>query len=196
MITEEEYNKSVNADLGLTGNHSEKRSKVYSYFVDQVINDVINDLQTQKGYSQTFASQQVFNGGLKIYTTMDYDIQNAMEEVFENTSNFPTSSAAQKAQSAMVIIDPGTGQIKGMVGGKGKKTDSRGLNRATQTLRQPGSSLKPLAVYSPGIDTKEFTAATVLLDAKLTIGDWSPKNAYSGFKGYLSLRKAFRNYAI
>ncbi len=190
MISDEEYEEASEKDLGLSGKHNEKKSKIYSYFVDQVINDVINDLQTQKGYSETFAKQQIYNGGLKIYTTIDTNIQNALEEVFENDSNFPTSSAAKNAQSAMIIIDPYTGEVKGIVGGKGKKTTSRGLIRATQTKRQPGSSIKPLSVYAPSIELKKITSATILEDAKITVGSWSPQNAYSGFKGEIPLRKA------
>ncbi len=191
MIGEEEYNEASGSDLGLSKNHKERQSKIYSYFVDQVINDIISDLQNQKGYSEEFATQQVYNGGLKIYTTMNNDIQEKVESIFENESNFPSSSAAKKAQSAMIIIDPSNGEIKAMVGGKGKKTDSRGLNRATQTKRQPGSSFKPLSVYAPLIELKKLTAASILEDEKLTIGDWSPKNAYSGYKGNIPLRKAF-----
>ena len=190
MITEEEYETASAKDLGISETHKERRSKIYSYFVDQVINDIINDLQTQKGYSEEFATQQVYNGGLKIYTTMDNGIQEKMESVFENASNFPSSSAAKKAEAAMIIIEPSSGEVKAMVGGKGKKTESRGLNRATQTKRQPGSSFKPLSVYAPSIELKKLTAASILEDEKLTIGDWSPKNAYSGYKGNIILRKA------
>ncbi len=187
MISEEDYNSASQSDIGLRGNHKEKQSKIYSYFVDQVINDVIGDLQTKKGYSETFARQQVLNGGLKIYTTMDNDIQEKIESVFENTASFPS---AKNAQAAMIIIDPTNGEIKGMVGGKGKKTDSRGLNRATQTKRQPGSSFKPLSVYAPSIELKKITAATILDDEKITIGDWTPKNSYNGYKGEMPLRRA------
>lgn len=188
MITQAEYDEAVDQDLGLSANYKEKRSKIYSYFVDQVINDVISDLQTQKGYSDTFAYQQVYNGGLKIYTTMDQDVQNDMESVFENNANFPSS--AKNAQASMVVIDPITGEIKGMIGGKGKKTDSRGLNRATQTKRQPGSALKPISVYAPALELKKITSATILDDEKITIGNWTPKNSYTGYKGEMPLRRA------
>ncbi|MBO5059883.1 MAG: PBP1A family penicillin-binding protein [Clostridia bacterium] len=187
-ITEEEYNEAVNSPLGVNDRYKALNSTVYSYFVDQVINDIISDLQTQKGYSQTFASQQVFSGGLKIYTTMDADIQDAIESVYTNKSNF--AGAANGTQSAMVIIDPYTGEIKGMAGGIGTKTESRGLNRATQSRRQPGSSVKPLSVYAPALETGKITAATILTDEPITIGDWSPKNSYSGFKGDMSVRRA------
>ncbi len=187
-ISEEEYQAAVNSPLGVNDSRRSLNSSVYSYFVDQVINDVIDDLQEQKGYSQSFASSQVFGGGLKIYTTMDAGIQAAMESVYENTANFP--GAANGVQSAMVVVDPKTGEIKGIVGGIGKKTESRGLNRATQSKRQPGSSVKPLSVYAPSLENGKITAATIITDAPLTIGTWSPKNSYKGFKGDMSVRKA------
>jgi len=187
-ISKEEYEAAINSPLGVNDARSTLNSSIYSYFVDQVINDVIDDLQEEKGYSQSFASSQVFGGGLKIYTTMDPSIQDAMESVYENTANFPGS--ANGVQSAMVVIDPKTGGIKGIVGGVGVKTESRGLNRATQSKRQPGSSIKPISAYAPSLEHGKITAATIITDAPLTIGTWSPKNSYSGFKGDMSVRRA------
>lgn len=187
-ISEEEYNEAVSSSLGTNSKYISQNSTVYSYFVDQVINDVVAALQTEKGYSKEFATQQILNGGLKIYTTMDRNIQAAIESVYTDTSNFP--GASNGTQSAMVVIDPYTGQIKGMAGGIGKKTASRGLNRATQSTRQPGSSIKPLSVYSPALETGKITAASIITDSSVTIGDWTPKNAYKGFKGDMSVRKA------
>ena len=187
-ISEEEYTQASESELGVNTKYKSIHSTVYSYFVDQVINDVISDLQTKKGYSETFATQQVFSGGLKIYTTMDSKIQDAVESVYTETGNFP--AASKGTQSSMVIIDPYTGQIKGMAGGIGKKTESRGLNRATQAKRQPGSSIKPLSVYAPSLESGKITAASILTDEPITIGDWSPKNSYKGFKGDMSVRKA------
>jgi penicillin-binding protein 1A len=186
MISQSEYDSAVAEKLVTSKEHKEAKANISSYFVDQVINDVISDLQTKKGYSDTFAEQQVFNGGLKIYTTMDKNIQDAMENVFTNTSNFPKNNA----QSAMVIIDPHNGEIKGIIGGLGKKTDRRGLNRATQSKRQPGSSIKPIAVYAPAIENAKLSAASIIKDEPLTIGSWSPKNSYSGYKGDMTTGKA------
>lgn len=187
FITEEEYNNSKDLPLGLAKSATSSKKTVYSYFVDQVINDVKADLIEQKGYSETFAEQQVFSGGLKIYTTMDKDVQDAMESVFENRTGFPKNS---KPQAAMVVMDQYTGEVKGLVGGAGKKTESRGLIRATQSRRQPGSSFKPISVYAPGIELGKINTATVLRDEKITIGDWSPVNSYTGFKGDMILRRA------
>ena len=187
-ITKEEYEEAIKSDLGIHESQFNVQDNVYSYFVDTVINEVINDLQTEKGYTESFATQQVLGGGLKIYTTMDLDIQNAMEDVFENSKTF--TSGAKNAQAAMVIIDPNTGEIKGVIGGKGRKTASRGLNRATQTRRQPGSSIKPLTVYTPAFEKRELTPSSILVDEPIKIKDWSPKNSYSGFKGSITVKKA------
>lgn len=187
-ITKEEYESAVNSPLGVNESRRSLNSSIYSYFVDQVINDVIADLQAEKGYSQSFASSQVFGGGLRIYTTMDSDVQAAIESVYENTANFPGASGG--VQSAMVIVDPKNGAIKGIAGGIGKKTESRGLNRATQSVRQAGSSVKPLSVYAPSLENGKITAATIITDAPITIGTWSPKNSYTGFKGDMSVRRA------
>ena len=190
VINEEEYNAAVESDLGLHETHTSYSRKVYSYFVDAVINDVIKDLQTEKGYTETFATQQVFSGGLKIYTTMDIKIQDAIESILETRTGFPSGAAS--AQAAMIIIDPSNGEIKGIVGGAGEKTDSRGLNRATQSRRQPGSSIKPLSVYSPAIEKGLITPSTLIKDEPMYVAskDWSPKNSYSGYKGTITIKKA------
>ncbi|MBQ8300728.1 MAG: PBP1A family penicillin-binding protein [Clostridia bacterium] len=189
-ISQTEYAQAAASDLIVSNAHKENRGRVTSYFVDQVVNDVINDLVEQKGYSTDFATQQVYNGGLKIYSTIDPEIQDIMEDVFEDTSNFP--STGKGAQSAMVVIDPYTGKIKGIIGGLGEKTDIRGWNRATQSVRQPGSSIKPLSVYAPGVDTGKITEVTTVVDEEITIGDdkWTPKNAYDGFKGEMTVKEA------
>ena len=189
-ITQEEYSKAVSRDLGVTKSGIGSAMGMTSYFADQVVSDVIRDLQLQKGYSEDFATQQVYNGGFKIYSTVDKSIQDTIENVFEDRSNFPSSS--KQAQSAMVIIDPYTGQIKGLVGGLGRKTDIRGWNRATQSKRQPGSSIKPLSVYSPAIDMGKITAATTVVDEEITIGsdDWKPRNSYKDFYGVMNVKEA------
>lgn len=187
MISKTEYEKAVKTDLNVVKKSVSRKDRINSYFVDQLIADVIADLRAQHGYSEDFAKQQLYNGGLKIYSTIDPEIQNIMENVYENTSNFPG-----KSQSAMTIVDPYTGQIKGMVGGTGVKTDNHIWNRATQTKRQPGSAIKPLSAYAPAIEEGDITQADVLEDKEITIGsdDWTPSNSYKGFKGYMSMHEA------
>lgn len=189
-IDETSYVQASGSDLVVSNAYRQSRGRVTSYFVDQVVNDVINDLVTQKGYSNDFATQQVYNGGLKIYSTLDPNIQDIMEDIFTDTSNFPYTGKG--AQSAMVVMDPYTGKVRGLIGGLGEKTDIRGWNRATQSKRQPGSSIKPLSVYAPAIDTGKITEATSVIDEEITIGDdkWKPKNSYNDFLGEMTVKEA------
>jgi len=159
---------------------------VKSYFVDAVIRDVIQDLMEKEKLSESEATNRLYTGGFKIYSTYDPNVQEAIDNVYTNTSNFPNS----QVQSAMVVMDPYTGHIKGMAGGVGVKTVPRGLNRATQSKRQPGSSFKPVAVYGPAIEYNVVTPATLVKDAPLTIGDWSPKNSGGGYAGMMTVRRA------
>lgn len=188
-ITEAEYNMAVASPLETTDVHRASNNGATSYFVDQVVNDVIRDLINQKQYSEDFAESQVYNGGLRIYATIDTGIQSIMEDVFENTSNF---AGGDSAEAAMVVIDPYTGQIKGLIGGLGEKTDIRGWNRATQSKRQPGSAIKPLSVYGPAVDLGKITEVDIVTDEEITIGNdnWKPKNSYKGFKGDMTIKEA------
>ncbi|MDO5398483.1 MAG: PBP1A family penicillin-binding protein, partial [bacterium] len=189
-IDQDEHDEAVSTKLKTNNSYRRSQGEMTSYFTDQVVNDVINDLVSVKGYSHDFATQQVFNGGLKIYSTIDTDIQDAIEDTFEDTSNFP--STGKGGQSAMVIVDPYTGAVKGLVGGLGKKEEIRGWNRATQAKRQPGSSLKPIAVYGPAIDKSKITEASIITDEEITIGSdkWKPKNSYNDFYGDMTVREA------
>ncbi len=161
---------------------------VKSYFVDAVVDDVIADLMEKENLTEAEATNRLYTGGFKIYSTLDPKVQNAIDEVYKNTANFPGSSG-NRAESAIVVMDPYTGQIKGLSGGIGEKTVPRSLNRATQSKRQPGSAIKPLAVYGPAVEYNIITPATLVNDSKLTIGDWSPKNSGGGYKGKLTARR-------
>ena len=123
-IDQDEYDDAVATKLKTNNSYKRSRGEMTSYFTDQVVNDVINDLVKTQGISHDFATQKVFNGGLKIYSTIDPDIQDSVENVFENTSNFP--STGKGGQSAMAILDPYSGAVKGLVGGLGKKEEIRG----------------------------------------------------------------------
>lgn len=144
----------------------EEESEYQSYFVDQVITDVINDLMEQKGYSSAMASTLVYAGGLSIYATIDIDVQNALETVYEDPESVPGVMGTNGAypQSAMAIMDPSTGQVKGLIGGKGEKEGNRVLNRATSTYRQPGSAIKPLSVYALAFDMGIVNPNSVVID--------------------------------
>ncbi len=191
-ITQEEYDSALKEKLVFGADGKTANAPVQSYFVDEVINNVIQDLMEQKGYSEALAEQVVYNSGLKIYATIDPTIQNAIEDVYENPSNFPAAPGTVKPESAMVIVDNQTGAVKGIVGGMGQKKQNRIFNRATQALRQPGSTMKPLGVYAPAIEKGLIAPSSLVLDAPIDINGWKPSNYYSGYKGTVTVRTALK----
>jgi len=161
-----------------------------SYYVDQVINDAIAALMEEKGYSETYAKNMVFSGGLKIYANINLDVQEVLDSVYQDPDQFPIITGDKQPESAMVIMDPYNGHVLAMVGGRGEKTTNRAWNRATMTKRQPGSSIKPLTVYAPGIEYGFITPASVFDDSPLNEETRWPKNQSSGFSGRMTVKKA------
>ncbi len=169
FINQTEYEQAKQEELKFASSDTVKPKETsnQSYFVDQVISDIKQDL-VNKGYSEQTAINLIYNAGWNIYTTMDPDVQKAMDEVYTNDEFFPIlDEKKEHPQSAMVIINPKNGQIKAMYGGYGVKKADAIYNRAAspQMQRQPGSSFKPIAVYGPAIDTRKITAATIIDDA-------------------------------
>lgn len=165
----------------------------FPYFVDYVI----QELQSE---NYKLSPEQIFNGGLKIYTTVDAKIQEAAEAAFANPENFPKSVDDIPVQGAMTVLDPTTGAIRAIVGGR-EYTTALGFNRATQGSRHPGSTIKPLVVYGPALEKGGFSTGTVLDDMPVTFnaGDgtnWSPVDydtESSGWKGRITMRYAVEN---
>lgn len=194
-ITSEEYNEAIEQELVYTKGTLESSSS-NSYFVDAIIEQLIEDLKEEKGITSVMAQKMIYSNGLKIYTTIDPEIQDALEEVYMDEKYFTlkTGEYDPKLQSAMVIIDYKNGDVVGLIGGAGQKTTLRGLNRATMMTRAPGSTIKPLAVYAPGIDTGAFTAASTFDDIpttfKFSTTTWTPSNSYKGYRGLTPTRKA------
>ena len=172
-ITQEEYDEAVNYPLTFSKDTAatKKEEIITSYYVDQVVRDTISRLQ-EKGYSESLATKMVYSGGLKIYCAYDPEIQSIVEEYYYNTNNFPDSSA----QSSIVIIDPSDGRVVAMAGGIGEKEASFTLNRAAQSPRQPGSTIKPLAVYAPALDNGTINTSTRVIDKRKSYDGWVPRN--------------------
>jgi len=192
-ITKEEYDEAMAQELAFVKHkRQEQLTNVQSYFVDAVIEEVIDDLMEEHGYSYQVAEQMIYSGGLQIYTTVDVDVQNAIEEVMENPANFPTYSTKAQPECAMVVMDPYTGDVVGVVGGRGEKKQNRVLNRATMTYRQPGSSIKPIAVYAPAIEAGIINPQTPEDDAPLMEygGKAYPKNETRYYQGRMTMTKA------
>ncbi len=159
---------------------------IYSWFVDAVIVDFASYLAEQDGKvwdemstdaRDTYLSR-IQKGGYHIYTTLDMDVQEKLDKIYQDLSNIPKAwNTEQQLQSAMVIIDNSTGDVVALSGGVGEKKDFLGYNRATQAKLQTGSSQKPISVYAPAFESGKVTPATVFKDLPVsyTDGHW-PKN--------------------
>ncbi len=194
-INQEEYDGACKeVDEGLKFHKTEATTgAVYSYHTDATIAQVITDLMNEKGWSKEYATTYVYGGGITIHSTQNSDIQAKMDSVMaDDAATYTKTSKATgaKTQSAMVVIDNATGYVVGVEGGLGKKTESRGLNRATQSTRQTGSSIKTLTSLAPGIEEGYITPATRYNDSLTNFGnDWEPKDDHAPL-GLCSVREA------
>jgi penicillin-binding protein 1A len=158
FLNDEEYEKAKDYKLIYTNsknykgskitdkNKEEQKNEITSYYVDYVITTVQEDLQ-KMGYTSKKAHDMVYGGGLKIYTAIDFNVQDALEDVYENYRRMPDETV----QGAMCVMNY-SGRVLGIVGGTGKKKAAMLLNRATQSKRPPGSTIKPLSVYGPALE--------------------------------------------
>ena len=191
FISQEEYDQAMSEELVLatTGEQDAETSAsgVNSYYVDTVIEQVIDDLVEQKGYTKTYAENMIYTGGLKIYSTYNADVQNALDETFADNSNFlKVGKGDVQPQSAITVMDY-EGHIVGIVGGRGEKAGKRDFNRATMAKRQPGSSIKPIAAYGPSLEYNLVTYSTKMQNSPITLADGTkyPQKGASGGTVYL-----------
>ncbi len=144
---------------------AEEGMMLYNWYTESLISQLRDDLMEKYGVSQYNASLMVYNSGYSIYIPMDPTVQDTLELVYENDSKyFPSTGVGLQPQSAMVVCDPYTGDVLGLVGGRGQKIQNRVLNRATQATRPPGSSIKPISVYAPAMDEGLITYGSVVDD--------------------------------
>ena len=199
-LTDDEYEAALAEEIVFDEGTAEKRFTYdQSYFVDYVIEDVINDLVEKLGYTESEATAALYGGGYRIYTTVDPVVQERLETIYENPEEyFPAvSNKDEYPQSAFVILDL-QGAIKGLVGGVGEKEGARVWNRATDTRRQPGSTIKPISSYALAFENDLVHWSTLIEDGPFTISpgpgqpEWSPRNYYSGFYGYMILEEALQ----
>lgn len=196
-IEEDEYNEAVsevNNGLDFDKGEIETENPIYSYHTDALITDIVSDLAEEKNISETFATNYLNMAGLTIHSTQNSDIQDDVEtEFLKRQYMLDSADGESTSQAAMVILDHETGNVLACVGGLGEKVTFRGLNRATQSLRQTGSSIKPLAVLAPGIDKKIFTASTIYDDEEKTFeNDYAPGNN-AGYLGEITVRRALES---
>ncbi len=191
-LTDEEYEQAKAQELVFTSKtiqgNPDVDPDIYSWYEEQVITDVTNDLSEALGIDTSLAYDMVLSGGLSIYTCVDPEIQRIVEGVYENKSNFPYPSAnGHQLQSAITVIDNATGDVVALAGQVGQKTANRLRNNATVAARQPGSSFKPLSVYAPAMDLGLVSPITVVDDYPVTTLGGRPYPANSGGVRYAGL---------
>ena len=165
---------------------AERQARVVeaSYFVDYVIGQLV----------EKYGQAAVFSGGLRVYTTLDLDMQRAAEKAL--AEGVPVGSSAEgsltQPQGAALALVPQTGEIRVMVGGRGQDS----FNRSVQALRSPGSAIK-IFPYTAAIDNG-ITVADVYMDeptdfVTITGEVWSPRNYYETFAGEVTVREAIED---
>ena len=272
-ITQEEHDAAASEDVYkrvLSTSEVNSGTNTFSYFTDTVFEDVMDRLQTDLGYSEAQATAMLYSGGLRIYSTMNPEIQAAIEAEVNDPNNyiaggvnyleyalsyklgirlyngdeyyydetnvkryfrevlgqqdfnntFSSKEALNQAcasykayvineiggeviseniiatiepQTSVVVMDQSTGYVKGIVGGRGDKSEigSLVLNRATQSTRQPGSTFKVISTYAPALDIKGATLGTTYYDSAYIAGDKNIGNWWgSSYVGYANIREA------
>lgn len=164
----------------------------YGYYIDAVIDEALDILAAKQIYNDP--EYAFYRTGLKIYTTMDANIQKTAEEYFADSTHFlqQKNELGENVQAAMTVFDHQTGGIKAIMGGRTYE-QKRGFNRATSAYRQPGSSIKPLTVYSPALEAGYmpfFTLDDSPLSYKISSGVWQPKNYDGTYRGIIPMRTA------
>ena len=187
MFTDTEEYKALHAndpDQSVIGDTTSPTT----WFVDAVIDEAIELLATELDTTTEAAERMLFRGGYHIYTTLDMDIQNIVDSVYKDQANFDYPSAkGTPLDSAITITDPYTGDVVAMAGGVGEKTQSRTLNLATSP-RPCGSSIKPVSVYAPAIDSDVVSPISIIDDYPIRLNDSGdngyPKNSNNKYRGY------------
>ena len=268
-ITQDQYDEALADDVysriqAAQEKNSSTENTVYTYFEDELTDQIINDLMNIKGYTKKQATNLLYSGGLKVYTTQDSKIQNILDEEYADPSNYPDTvqyeldyaltvtdpdgnqvnyskemlqlyfqnedpdfdllfdspedgqtyvdkykasilangskvlaervNFAPQPQSSMSVIDQHTGYVKALIGGRGEKTASLTLNRATDTTRQPGSTFKIVSTYAPALNEKGMSLATTFEDEPYEYPDGSPvNNATRSYNGTTTIRTAIQN---
>ncbi|ARK24098.1 penicillin-binding protein [Sporosarcina sp. P37] len=179
-ISQQEYDEAIGEELVLGESTVPDYEEKYPYYIDRVVDEAVNM------YGLT--RDEVLSGGLHITTEINPVIQNALEEVYADDRYFPKSTPDQLLQSASVFLNPKTGGILALVGGRGEYTQKR-FNNATDLIRQPGSTLKPIAVYTPALE-KGYHMSDLLVDEPIDMDGYSPKNFDQQYRGEVTMYEA------
>lgn len=193
-ITEKEYKEALKEEVKIVASKEAiSESDVNSYYVEALIREIAKDLSKELDCTVEEATTKFYNGGYKVYSNLDMRIQNSIDSVFTDTSYALKGKDGQTLQGSFTIIDY-KGNVVGLSGGIGKKTTnlgSKGLNRATDAKRQPGSTMKPIAAYAPALENGLITYSTMLEDKSTVYNNgWTPKNWYNYYSGKTTVKFA------
>lgn len=183
-LTQEQMKSYQDSPMITSDNYQYDSGYRYPYFFDAVIDEAI------KKYG--LSEEDIMNHGYKIYTTLDQNYQSTMQTDFADSSLFPyDADDGTRAQGASIAIDPKTGGVTALVGGRNDSHVFRGYNRATQLVRSPGSTIKPLAVYAPALQ-HGYHYDSMVEDKHQAYGSnkYSPKNATGTYQGKIMLYQA------
>ena len=182
FLTTREYEQAINEKVVLNNNGGDPFRGKYPHYVDQVFEEAIKEYH--------LSQDELLTSGYQIYTKLDPNMQNAMEKTFQNEALFPKGTD-QIVQSGGILIDPQTGGIRAMVGGRGEHT-FRGYNRATGLKAQPGSTIKPLAVYTPALEAG-WKITDMLMDEPMSFGEYEPSNYNHEYAGEVPMYEAVKD---
>ncbi len=206
VITQAEHDLAVQEEIELNITEPVKRNFIQTFVTYCATKKImeLNGFEFQYGfdsekkeaayeeeYNDAYAAaqKQLINGGYHVYTSIDLKKQKALQQsVNTNLANFTEkgTNGIYKMQGAAVCIDNETGRVVAIVGGRSQKTSGYTLNRAFQSFRQPGSSIKPVIVYTPALE-RDYTPDSTVNDHRIADG---PSNANGSYSGYISLRYA------
>lgn len=192
MISQQEYDVAVADNVYeriAQDNTPVEGAEILSYFEDALVYQVVSDLETELGCTEEEAWQLLYRGGLTIHSTQDSTLQMICETEINRESWYSSD-----AQASIVLMEPYTGQVKAIVGGRGEKNASLVLNRATTSVRQPGSTIKIVGEYATALDRGEITLGTVYDDAPYAYSDGTEiRNANGLYGGMTTVRQAIED---
>lgn len=205
-ITKEEYDQAMKESenmefVGETYDDDDdsQQAPVRNWYVEALYNDVVNDLSEKLDIGKTAAEEVVLTQGLKIYSAMDKDAQEAAEATIRDNNIMPADQSLDLGY-VMMGFD---GRILATIGCREEKTGDLWFDKANQARRQPGSIIKPIAVYAPAIDLGMYNYSSLIPDEPLhqvdvkgdgKLEDW-PVNWYGGYKGTVTLQWAIEKSA-
>ena len=196
LITREEYDQAMAEELVFVrGESNEAPEDIYSWYEETVIADVKKDLIEKYSLSDERAGQLLSSGGLRIYTCVDMKLQKIVEDIYTNRENLPyTSARGQNMQSSITVIDNATGDVVAIAGQFGTKNGNLLDNFANSGNRQPGSSIKPLSVYSPAVEFGLITPISVVDDYPLYLREnntpWPYNSGSTKYRGLTTVKDA------